>query len=400
MAGMSIGAGVFLLASVWAIARSPEVRKSLRQMLSHPLTWATFAFFLVAWASLVAANSSVPLGIPVSGYGELKKFHHFLYPAVVALAFLFTGDALEKHPFWKIWGGMGIFCGLLAVLQFFGADLFPAAWLGSRFFRPVGQTGRFHGQGLMFFHLSFASCMSFVAAAGVARVLWPLRWDGRKEKIFWGLVALVGSFGVYFSYSRIALAGLAVLVAFLCFLKKPLWGALAAVLVVAAGFALWRESPSLRLRFELSTGSNAERILMWESAWKMFEDRPLLGFGFGRSGTYTPAYAEKILGKKPWFTSHAHDNFLDELAANGLLGLLAYLSWWLVLFVSAWKSFLAAKEKWLPAAALGAFLVFQVNGLTQVNFWDGKSQHTLMIWAGVTLALALRRIRKEEMSFR
>jgi MYXO-CTERM domain-containing protein len=40
-----------------------------------------------------------------------------------------------------------------------------------------------------------------------------------------------------------------------------------------------------------------------------------------------------------------------------------------------------------------------VNGLTQVNFWDGKSQHTLMLWAGVVLALAIRRRREDARKF-
>ena len=47
-----------------------------------------------------------------------------------------------------------------------------------------------------------------------------------------------------------------------------------------------------------------------------------------------------------------------------------------------------------PAAALAGLLAFQVNGITQVNFWDGKSQHTLMIWAGVVLSQLKRKQMK------
>lgn len=403
MAGMSLGAGALMAAAIFSVWLAPSWGKgALKELVTHPFGWASLALFVSAALSLGFAWIYPPLGIPVSGFAELKKFHHFLYPFVVALALLHSADALERHPFWKFWGGMGIFCCLLALAQFFGSDLFPGSWLQSRFFRPVGETGRFHGQGLMFFHLSFASCLTFTAAAGLARVFWPQKWDGKKEKIFWALVAAAGFVAVYFSFSRVSLAGLVAVGVVLAFLRRPLWGALALVIFLAAGAGLWMESPTLRDRFMANTDGVRERTLLWQSAWEMFQDRPLTGFGFGRSGNYTPAYAEKILGKRADFTSHAHNNILDTLASSGILGLLAYLNWWGILLVSAWRSFRFAQptERWLPAAALAALLAFQVNGLTQVNFADGKSQHTLMIWAGVVLALAIHRRRKERESFR
>jgi hypothetical protein len=404
MAGMSIGAGALLAACLWAIARSWQSwgRAGVKDVLTHPLGAASAFLFAAAFLSLAHAWISPPLGRPVSGFGELKKFHHFLYPFVVALALHYSADALERHPFWKFWGGMGIFCGLLAGLQFFGRDLFPSPWLEHRFFRAVGETGRFHGQGLMFFHLSFASCLTFVAAAGLARIFWPLKWDQKKEKIFWFIVAVAGFSAVFFSFSRIALVGLLVVGVTLAFLRKPLWGLISTVLFSGLGLGLWWLSPALRDRFLLARGGVIQRERLWEGAWAMFVDRPFTGFGFGRSGSYTPAYLEKLFGPGNHFTSHAHNNFLDLLASTGLIGLLAFLFWWGVLFVSAGKSFRAApkEERWLPAAAIASLLAFQVNGLTQVNFADGKSQHTLFLMAGVVLALAIRRKKREALAGR
>jgi O-antigen ligase len=402
MAVMGIGAGLFLAVSLVCLARwwKSGGARAGREILFHPYTLATLLVFFSAFISLLVAQVYPPLGRPVGGFLELKKFHYFLYPPLVALAFLQTSDEVENHPFWKVWGGVGCVCALLAVSQYFGADFFPAPWLQGRFFRPIGETGRFHGQGLMFFHLSFASCLSFVAAAGLARLLWPLAWDHGRKKAFWALVALAGFLAVYFSFSRIGLVALAVIGIALAYLKKPLWSLVAVVVFMAVGALVWEQSSSLRDRFELNGVSNQYRETLWRSAWEMFRDRPLTGFGFGRSADYTPYYAEKILGKKPEFTSHAHDNILDTLAATGLFGFAAYCLWWLVLLAAAWRSFRSGERKWLPAAAIAALLAFQVNGLTQVNFWDGKSQHTLMLWAGVILALDLRRRREEATAFR
>jgi len=53
-------------------------------------------------------------------------------------------------------------------------------------------------------------------------------------------------------------------------------------------------------------------------------------------------------------------------------------------------------RRWLPAAVFTGFLTFHVNGLTQVNYWDGKSEHTLMLFSGVAVALWLREKRRPE----
>ena len=396
MAGMGLGGSLFVLATLWNLVRGWKVwgRAALLELI--PFLWPSVFLFFAAFLSLAASQIWPPLGeFPAHGFTELKKFHYFLYPPAVALVLLLTSDQLERHPFWKIWGGMGIFCGILALLQFFGRDLFPEPWLAHRFFRTVGGTNRFHAQGLMFFHLSFASCLTFVAVAGWARVLWPLSWDNRKSRIFWFTVALAGALSVYFSYSRTGQITLAVVLVFLGFLKRPLLGVSAAGLALLLGVVLWWESPSLRDRFIYNRPGNAERMVMWESGWEMFKDRPITGFGFSHSAEFTPIYSEKILGHKAEFTSHPHNNILDFLAATGILGLVGFLWWSLSLLWWSWRSFRSSQTKWLPAAALAGLLGFQLNGLTQVNFWDGKSQHTLMLWAGVALALAVKEKRRE-----
>ncbi|RYZ96317.1 MAG: O-antigen ligase family protein, partial [Proteobacteria bacterium] len=333
-----------------------------------------------------------PLGIPVSGFGELKKFHYFLYPPLVALALTRTSDSIERHPFWKIWAGMGVFLFFVSVAQFFAQDLFPPSWLEARFFRAAGTSHRFHGQGFMFFHLSFATCMSFVAAMGLSRFVFPSLWDQGWRRWAWGAVGLAGTLAVYFSFSRAGIIGLVGMVCTIGFLRRPLAGLGAVLACLLLGITLWVSMPSLRQRFTEAGTYNSERYIMWESAWEMFKERPVLGLGFGRTGEYSPAFSERVLGHRASFTSHAHNNILDIMGAIGGLGLAAFIAWWGVLCAWALRAFRHARagEKWLPAAALSAFVAFHIDGLTQVNFWDGKSQHTLMIWVGVVLALELR----------
>lgn len=69
--------------------------------------------------------------------------------------------------------------------------------------------------------------------------------------------------------------------------------------------------------------SNTERILMWQSAWNMFKDHPILGVGLGQ---YKENYQQKYISpeaKEPQL-SHAHNNFLQMLAENGIVGFVGF----------------------------------------------------------------------------
>lgn len=393
MALMGIGSALFLLTSVWVL-RQPESRQSARDFLIGAKPWllATGLYFGACLLSLIAARFFPVAANGLIGFSELKKFHFFFYPPLIALALNLTAESIEEHPFWKFWLGMGILSALTAITQFFARDLYPESWLDGRFFRQIGMNDHFHGQGFMFFHLSFASCMCFVSAAALARFYWPLRGEvGAKRWRWLGLSVLV-FLGTFLSYSRTGAFALVAIVFLLSFLKRPLWGAITLAVAVVLAAGLWQWSPTLQGRWRNNQVGNLERVRMWESAGMMFRDRPITGVGMNRTGEYSPLYATKIFGQRPQFTSHAHNNILDSLASTGLVGFAAFLFWWGVLITGVIAAFRAApkEERWLPAAALAGFLAFHVNGLTQINFWDGKTQHTLMIWVGISLAIIIR----------
>ena len=397
MAGMGIGTGIFSFVTFLVLVRQSPERSLFRGLLRTPFAYASLLFFLLAALSLLVAALDPPLTGALPGFKELAKFHYFLVPFWVALAFLANsrGQDMESEKFFRFLAYAALFNSVLAAVQFFARDLLPDSWLDARFFRGVGSPGaaeRFHAQGIMMFHLSFASCMSFVAALGLARLFFPLANDSLKQKIFWTLVGLGGALATFYSFSRIAWVAILVIPILLAFLKKPKWGLLSVLVAGVLAVSIWFGSEMTRKRWEYSINGIHERQQMWAAAVEMAKDRPVLGVGFGRSGHYSEPYATRALGYKPEFTSHAHNNFLDMLAAMGWLGLGVFLFWWTCIFAMAWSSFRQAPtdRRWLPAAAMAGFVAFHINGLTQVNFWDGKSQHTLMLWVGLTLALWMR----------
>ena len=75
-----------------------------------------------------------------------------------------------------------------------------------------------------------------------------------------------------------------------------------------------------------------ERLAHWQSAIDMANEHPWLGVGWGN---YEPAYADYALINWPYALGHAHNNYLNILAETGLVGTLAYLLVWSVVFGQA-----------------------------------------------------------------
>jgi O-antigen ligase len=78
------------------------------------------------------------------------------------------------------------------------------------------------------------------------------------------------------------------------------------------------------------TNSNTSlgiRFQLWQSAWQSFTEKPL--FGWGNNGIRESQKAQLMRGEISQFiynfNSHAHNQFLDEMAKRGIIGLGSFL---------------------------------------------------------------------------
>ena len=124
-----------------------------------------------------------------------------------------------------------------------------------------------------------------------------------------------------------------------------------------------------------------ERLAHWQAALRMWNDHLWLGVGIGN---YAALYDAYHLPR--WYEAlgHAHNVYLNFAAETGLLGLLAYLVFWLAALVQALRA--AASPNRLHAAiaagVLGALVHASVHNLFD-NLWV---QH---IYLTLALLLAL-----------
>lgn len=393
MAAMSVSSILFCALSLFFLGLGVSWQRSVG---ASQFTWATIALVLVCAGSLLMAWIWPPLGIAPEGFGVVKKFLYFVQPLLVGWALLSLTQhqnyRVEEHSLWTVLFWTTLVMSLIAIFQFWAGNIFGAEFVeGRRFFRPVAGSVHSHAQGLMFFHLSFASAMCFSYCYALARTLWPAPGDSKWQRAACCLLALCTGLAIIYTYSRISWITLILVSALLFLLWKPRRFALAVLGLVLITTLAYQMSSELRIRLYDVPGYQ-DRFYLYRNSWMMFVDRPIQGVGFAKSGQYADLYAQHLYGKNETFGSHAHNNLLEMLATTGIPGLVAYLLWWGMLFYYAWRSFCRAKAatRWLPAALLAGGVAFQLNGLTQVNFFDAKSQHSMVLWAGLVLALTWR----------
>jgi len=237
----------------------------------------------------------------------------------------------------------------------------------------------------------------------------PLRaWRGRLWLAFAGLCVAAATLAVVFSWSRGAwlgfLAGAGVLALFST--RRPLTGAVVAALAaavlggglmlgVAAGFG-----PALSIADRLGgfagqftlgdmrgvdiTTENfsvLERLAHWQAAVDMARDNPWLGVGFGN---YEAAYPTYALINWPDALGHAHNYYLNLLAEVGLLGLLAYLVFWLAV---VWQTARVARRLAWPMRGLAIGLLAAWAALAVHHLVDKLYVNNIYVHLGAMLAI-------------
>lgn len=126
----------------------------------------------------------------------------------------------------------------------------------------------------------------------------------------------------------------------------------------------------------INHSSNQERFLMWSSAWDMFKDNPLLGVGLGQyKDQYQNIYVSP-LAKEPKL-EHAHNNIMQMLAENGIIGTLGFLIMVGYIILNNLVNWFKSKEIFsLMIVASTTALLLQ--GLTEYNF--GNSAIVKVYW--------------------
>ncbi|MCD6521708.1 O-antigen ligase family protein [Candidatus Calescamantes bacterium] len=82
------------------------------------------------------------------------------------------------------------------------------------------------------------------------------------------------------------------------------------------------------------------RLYVWKSGWKMFLARPLLGWGRDTFPYVFPSYREKELEKfvssDVMMAPRAHNEYLQVLVEEGIVGFILFLLFWILILKQCW----------------------------------------------------------------
>ncbi len=144
---------------------------------------------------------------------------------------------------------------------------------------------------------------------------------------------------------------------------------------------------------DTSFQSNSERMLMWESAWTMFLDHPVLGVGAQNYEYQYQNYYISPLAKERG-QMHAHSNIFQLLAEQGVLGFSAFVFLFGMILKRGWQG-MKRGSFWgymLFFSTMGLLL----QGLTEFNFGNAAVIRLYWLLAGVaTVGMYWERIKSQ-----
>ncbi|MEX0642217.1 MAG: O-antigen ligase family protein [Pirellulales bacterium] len=253
-------------------------------------------------------------------------------------------------------------------------------------------------RGPMVHAVTYGATLAIAVVAGC--VLWPR--VGRTMQLVLLAALPLAAAGIFYSYTRSTWMGAALGLAIVLALQLPrAWKTLIVGGAVAAGSLFVVANLDQILAFNRSDNSAAEtresvdlRGTFAYVSWKMFQDRPLLGVGFGQFPLAKHPYlsdrttALELESIRPYVHHNTVLSILTEIGLVGLALFVALLASW---GRAAWRVWRTAESPVVRAHGvlmLGALGVY----LCQCAFHEmsfGPRDHALLFFlAGLTCSLA------------
>ncbi|MBI3534410.1 MAG: O-antigen ligase family protein [Deltaproteobacteria bacterium] len=377
MAAMNIGAGIFLISCVLESGGVLCFWNHLKTLFFHKeikvFIVASTLLIGVCFLSLVCAKF-----FPLTIAGKQAQIHFlrdmakiwYLFWPVVLLAGLNFLKPHERSRLFQIWIFAFLVISIIGVIQYY------TGWPREQ---PIpGNPGRFHVKGFFGHHLSFANIFIFPFFITLDFLLKSFQEKAPlRKKAFYTLAALVGFFALLGTYSRMLWVALPIGLIIWAIWSLPKKHALVFAIGVVLGIFLAFQHPKIKSRLFDALGVSP-RIDLWQANMHLFKQRPITGVGWHHNEELASYYLQEKSKTTSVFAGHAHNNFIEVLSSTGVLGLGVWIFWCSLAFY--WLFFVIKHGLGMPFSQglFCAWIVFHVNGLTQMNFWEGKVLHQIM----------------------
>jgi O-antigen ligase len=273
----------------------------------------------------------------------------------------------------------------------------PAEWLDKLGQRTSGslQSPDVYGSAMLFAGLFIIA--GAVTARGSVRRLAPMLWY------------LLAVFLAFFTFSRASWVAAVVVTVGLCFLARRAAFQFAAVLLplalLVSAFGLLNSQINFaqdRLESEQSEESALSRLPVALASIRMFEAKPVFGFGYENFNRYDYQYQDRVGNLVyPEKDHSSHNLWLNFLAEQGLVGLALYIGpavYWLGRTKSRWRNLPRSgylSRKFVGAMWLAIAAHFIVNNFIRMQIPFGFGVYWLAL--GFIASVLSRQYTPEEL---
>ena len=143
-----------------------------------------------------------------------------------------------------------------------------------------------------------------------------------------------------------------------------------------------------------SDASNLERINRWKSAFRMFNEKPLLGFGPGtymfQYAPYQMSYERTIISTNAANRGNAHSEYFGPLSEQGFPGMLTYIALITAMMITGIRRYYLLEDPTLKRYLMGAILglaTYILHGFLN-NFLD-TDKISVPFWGFTAIIVAI-----------
>jgi putative inorganic carbon (hco3(-)) transporter len=374
-------------------------RQFERSVLKHPVT--IILGIQLLWLFITSVTSEIPV----------VSFKFFLSRLWFVVVFYFMTIRFFKDrekTRWFPW----VFAVPLAILVIY--ITFVHSLSGFERFAGIAAVRPFFND-----HTNYGATLALVAPLFGVMAFYP----GYKK--IYRRIALVifilFAIGILLSYSRASWLSLAVAfgVMMILVMKINFKLVIAAFLIIAGFFFYHQEQIMMDLQRNTqessgdisehvksisnitSDASNLERINRWRSAIRMYEERPMFGWG---PGTYQFVYAPFQLSTDyTIITTHfgdlgnAHSEYLGPLSETGLPGMIITFALFLAIIalaVNNYKHNPNREFRWMSLGILLGYVAYFTHGLLN-NFLD-TDKVSVPFWSFLAILVAINIFHKNK----
>lgn len=346
------------------------------------------AFFLI-----YVCKNKIYINLESKGY--LKVILFFLI--TLLLSALCSGDIARGIKIWadmRIWRMMPL---MIIVLSIFDQEkakkLLSLSILGFSigciYVIYQGINGNFRAPGFFGHPMTFGGWLCVYLPLLLTMVL--DKAFVKNTKILAVLALTLGCIALIFNGTRgawVAVFPVILLILGIYICKKQIIAFVCLLCILGAGIGLSQYHPFMQRVYTINDvrlQSDNERFLIWQSAYKMFKDYPVLGVGLGQyKDNYQKIYISPK-AKEPQL-SHAHNNFLQMLAENGLVGFIGFTIMIGYFIFYSLLNFYKTQSPYSLMLSMST-LTLVLQGLTEYNF--GNSAVTKSYWFVIGCLLVL-----------